>query len=175
MVIFGDENSIHMKEQEAFQSRFIDAADMQSKIGSEIGISKWQTIDQDTIDTFARTTGDQQWIHTDPTVAKLHSPYGTTIAHGFLVLSMAPAMMYEIMHVDNAIMVINYGLDKVRFPHAVTVGSKIRARAILTKFESWNDGIKLTLHLVFEIENMEKPACIADFIVLILTDDKEDI
>ncbi len=158
-----------------FTSRFTTATEMKNYVGQEIGLSDWVKIDQEKIDTFAKATGDFQWIHTDPQIASQHSPYGKTIAHGFLVLSLAPKLIYEAYHVDDAIMAVNYGLDKVRFPHAVPVDSDIRVRIKLEDIEEMEEGVKLMMNLIFEIKDEDKPACVADFIALVITEQREDI
>ena len=94
-------------------------ADLTEMVGKEVGLSPFTIIDQERIDTFAKATEDFQWIHTDPVLAGEHSAYGSTIAHGFLILSLAPKFLYECFHVEDAVMAVNYGLDKIRFPHPV--------------------------------------------------------
>ena len=158
-----------------YTTRFAKASDMAKHSGKEIGLSDWVTIDQEKIDTFAKATGDFQWIHTDSVLASEHSPYGSTIAHGFLVLSLAPKLIYGVYHIDDAVMAVNYGLDKVRFPNAVPVDSDIQARVVLQDVEKLEEGVKLVMNLTFEIRDQEKPACVADFIVLIITSETESV
>jgi acyl dehydratase len=148
---------------------------MQGVVGQEIGLTEWMTIDQDRIDTFAKATGDFQWIHTDPELSRIHSPYGTTIAHGFLVLSLASKFIYECYHVDDVSMGVNYGLDKVRFPSATPVDAKLRARVKLKAFDPIEKGAKLTMDMVFEVEGNDKPCCVAEFIAMAVIGEKEDI
>jgi len=148
---------------------------MKQCVGKEIGLTKWITIDQPMIDSFAKATGDHQWIHTDPELAKIHSPYGTTIAHGFLVLSLAPKFIYEVYQVEDVNMGVNYGMEKVRFPTATPVNSKLRARVSLKQYEELDDGAMLTMDIVFEVEGQDKPACVAEFIAMALTSQIEDI
>lgn len=148
---------------------------MQEVVGQEIGLTEWMTIDQDRIDTFAKATGDYQWIHTDPELSRMHSPYGTTIAHGFLVLSLASKFIYECYHVDDVSMGVNYGLDRVRFPSSTPVDSKLRARVRLNEFEAIEKGAKLTMEMVFEVEGHDKPSCVAEFIAMAVIGEKEDI
>lgn len=165
---------MHM-EQLAFSSTFDKLTDIKEYVGKEIGITKWITIDQDQINTFAKATGDHQWIHTDPQLAKMHSPYGTTIAHGFLVLSLAPRFMYEVYQVQDVIMGLNYGLEKVRFPNATPVDSELRARVRLKDYEDMDEGAKLTMDITFEVKGQEKPSCVAELIALAMTRQIEDI
>ena len=161
--------------EQAFSTHFTQLREMESHVGKLIGISEWTTITQEKIDTFAKATEDQQWIHTDPEIAKIHSPYGTTIAHGFLVLSLATKFIYETYKVDDVIMGVNYGLDKVRFPNATPVDSELRARVTLTGYESMDNGAKLMINIVFEVKGQDKPSCIADFIAVAMTGQVEDI
>lgn len=161
--------------QKPFSSQFAHLKDLEGHTGQLLGISEWFLITQDKIDTFARVTEDQQWIHTDPEVAKIHSPYGTTIAHGFMVLSLASRFIYEVYKVDDVIMGVNYGLDNVRFPSAAPVDSELRAHVTLTGYEPMDEGAKLIMNIRFEIKGQEKPCCIADFIALAMTGQVEDI
>jgi len=122
------------------------------------------TITQEMIDTFARTTDDNQWIHIDPEKSAKYSPYKKTVAHGFLVLSLASKFCYETFKVQDVAMGVNYGLDKVRFMNATLVGSLLRARVSLLEFTPFEGGGKYKLKLVFELKGEEKPACVAEFI-----------
>lgn len=142
----------------------------QPKIGREIHCGPWLEIDQRRIDAFAAATGDLQWIHTDPQRAAQESPYGCTIAHGYLTLSLLPLLTesnapgffeknYPGMHLR-----LNYGLNRVRFPAPVLVGSLIRARTVLNVVEAVGKGVQFTYLITVEIENQEKPACVAEFL-----------
>jgi acyl dehydratase len=162
-------------DAESTTMRFATLIQLKEKVGQEIGVSKWLQIEQKNINAFAEATLDYQWIHTDPELAKLHSSYGTTVAHGFMILSLLPKFLYEVLHIDEAMMGVNYGLDKVRFPKQVPVDSYIRARVTLSSFESISDGAKMTFSLLIEIKDQEKPACIADFLVLIITAENENL
>lgn len=142
----------------------------QSKIGSEIHCGKWLTIDQQRIDAFAAATGDQQWIHTDPIRAAKESPYGTTIAHGYLTLSLLPFLtesnapgFFE-QNYPGMKLRLNYGLNKVRFPAPVTCGSRIRARTKVLSVEQAGEGVELVYQITIDIEGNAKPACVAEFI-----------
>jgi acyl dehydratase len=142
----------------------VNTAQLNDYIGKEVGVTDWVEIDQDRINKFADATGDHQFIHIDPERAA-KTPFGTTIAHGFLTLSMIPMLSAENggLKLENAVMGINYGLDKVRFINPVTVGSKIRGRFTLTGVEEKKPNHFLLKHTVtIEIEGQEKPALIAE-------------
>jgi acyl dehydratase len=143
---------------------------LRPKIGTEIHVGPWLTVDQRRIDRFAEVTGDFQWIHTDPERAKKESPYGTTVAHGFLTLSLLPYLT-ESNHPDffqknypGMKMRVNYGLNKVRFPAPVHVNSRIRAKTVLTSAKKIGEAVEILYVITVEIENGEKPACVAEFI-----------
>lgn len=146
---------------------FQDAAEVARAIGREVCVSDWVLIDQERIDTFARATGDFQWIHVDPTRAVAESPYGCTIAHGFLTLSLL-GQWYE-DYLTAALpfcdMGLNYGLNKVRFTQPVRVGSRVRAHLLLAKVEDVERGLQLSFVATIEIEGNTKPACIAESVV----------
>jgi acyl dehydratase len=134
-------------------------------IGQELGVSAWKDIDQERVDAFADVTEDHQWIHVDVDRANAESPYGTTIAHGFLTLSLIPSMSKENYIVENAKMGINYGLNKVRFLAAVTAGSRIRVRSeLIDAAKVADDTVNLTVRHTVEIEGSTKPAAVADLI-----------
>lgn len=137
-------------------------------VGQELISSEWIQVTQDMINEFASATKDEQWIHTNPDMAKQFSPFGTTVAHGFYSLSLASKIVMDCMEVESAVMGLNYGLNKVRFPNAVQVDSKLRGRVTLLSVEDYpNNGCKLTTSVVIEIEGQEKPACVAEFISLL--------
>ena len=134
-------------------------------IGAELGVSRWVDIDQSRIDSFADVTMDHQWIHVDVDKAEAESPYGATIAHGFLTLSLIPGVSKDNYRVENAKMGINYGLNKVRFLSAVTVGSRIRVRSELADAAKVaDDTVNLTVRHTVEIEGVDKPAAVAELI-----------
>lgn len=142
----------------------VNTAQLNDYIGKEVGVTDWVEIDQDRINKFADATGDHQFIHIDPERAA-QTPFGTTIAHGFLTLSMIPMLSAQNggLKLENAVMGINYGLDKVRFINPVKVGSKIRGRFTLTGVEEKKPKHFLLKHTVtIEIEGEEKPALIAE-------------
>ena len=139
-------------------------ADFEAMIGQEIGVSSWFVITQDRIDTFADCTEDWQYIHVDPAKAK-ESPFGTTIAHGFLTMSMLSAMIYEMPSIEGVRMGVNYGFNRVRFVSPVKVGARIRARFVLTKFEEIRPGeVQTTMDVAIEIEGETKPALVAEWL-----------
>ncbi len=144
-------------------------ADLQGRIGEELHVSDWMTITQEVIDMFANATGDRQWIHVDEKRAKEESPYGATIAHGYLTLSLYPALR-GLVDPDRPLFpgvtgVINYGINKLRFTNPVKVNSRIRARCALVAAEEVKDSIQLTEKYTVEIEGQERPACVADCIM----------
>ena len=131
------------------------------RIGDHLGYSEWREITQEQVNLFADATGDHQWIHVDVERAKA-GPFGGPIAHGYLTLSLAPALLDEILHVSGVSMGINYGLNKLRVPSPVPVGSKIRAGATLAGVEEVSGGAQVTLTVTFEIEGGTKPVCVAE-------------
>jgi acyl dehydratase len=138
-------------------------------VGSELGVSDWLEIDQQRINDFADVTGDHQWIHIDVERAKKESPYGAPIAHGFLTLSLIPALSKDNFRVQNATLAINYGLNKVRFLSAVPVGSRIRVRSELADAVAKDEStVDLTVRHTIEIDGVEKPAAVAEMIVRVL-------
>ena len=143
--------------------------DAVSLVGSELGVSDWLEIDQQRINDFADVTGDHQWIHVDVERAKNESPYGAPIAHGFLTLSLIPAFSKDNFRVQNAQLVINYGLNKVRFLSAVPVGSRIRVRSELADAVAKDAGtVDLTVRHTIEIDGVDKPAAVAEMIARVL-------
>lgn len=129
-------------------------------VGSELGISGWLTIDQARIDRFAAATDDDQWIHTDRQRAA-EGPFGTTIAHGFLTLSLLIPMIEEILVVKDKTSSTNYGLDRVRFTAPVPEGSRVRMHAMLAEAGRIDGGVQISLDCTIEIEGQQRPACIA--------------
>ena len=135
-------------------------------VGKEIGVSEWLTITQERIVQFAEATEDRQWIHIDRERAERESPYGTTVAHGFLTLSLISRFMKDVIQVRSGIgMAVNYGLNRVRFPSPVRAGSKIRARVILLSVKEVPQGYENTFSVTVESEGGEKPCCVAESIV----------
>src|SRR3981081_4392334 len=143
--------------------------DAVSTVGEELGVSDWKQIDQDRINKFADVTEDHQWIHIDVERAKTESPYGTTIAHGFLTLSMIPALSKDNFRVENAKMAINYGLNKVRFLAAVPAGGRIRGRSDIAGASTVNDStVNLMVAHPIELDGSDKPAAVVESIVRVL-------
>ena len=136
-------------------------SEVQGLIGQELGSSDWLTIEQDRIDQFAQATGDHQWIHTDPARAAA-GPFGATVAHGFLTLSLVPMLSEAAFTVDDVRMGVNYGLNRVRFAAPVRVGSRVRAHFKLLTFEPLEGGAQLTVQATIELEGSSKPACVAE-------------
>jgi acyl dehydratase len=136
---------------------------LEKLVGEHLGYSEWHEITQEQVNLFADATGDHQWIHVDVERAKA-GPFGGPIAHGYLTLSLAPTLLTEIMHVDGITMGINYGLNKLRFPSPVPVGSKLRAGARLASIEPVSGGVQVTLEATFEIEGGSKPVCVAEIL-----------
>ncbi|MCY1327817.1 putative enoyl-CoA hydratase 1 [compost metagenome] len=140
-------------------------SDLQPLVGEVIGTSDWLTVEQDRINLFADATGDHQWIHVDPVRAK-DGPFGAPIAHGFLTLSLLPAFSHTAYKVKNSSTGVNYGLDKVRFPAPVPVGSLVRAHFKLLAFDALDQGgAQLKLEMTVERQGASKPVCIAESII----------
>src|ERR1700712_2522714 len=140
---------------------FQTIAELQGFVGQEIGTSEWITVTQERIQLFADATGDHQWIHLDAERAKA-GPFGTTIAHGFLTLSLLPEMSASAFVVNGTRMGVNYGLNKVRFPAPVPSGSRLRGRFKLTNYEPLEGGAQLTVEGTMEREGPDKPVCVAE-------------
>lgn len=134
---------------------------LEAEIGRHVGYSDWMEITQERIDAFAEATGDHQWIHVDP-VRAAEGPYGVTIAHGYLTLSLLPVLGAEVMEIRGFRMMINYGLDKVRFPAPVPVGSRIRAGIQLTSLQRKSSGVQLNSLVTVEVEGGGRPAVVAE-------------
>lgn len=141
--------------------RFASLEELAACLGQEVGTSDWITITQRHIDEFAEATGDRQWIHVDP-VRAAAGPFGTTIAHGFLTLSLLPQMADTAIELGGVRMGVNYGLNKVRFPAPVPVGSRLRGHFRLTAFEPIEGGAQITMEVTMEREGSAKPVCVAE-------------
>ena len=146
---------------------FEGIAGIEAAIGEHVGYSSWMEITQERVDAFADATGDHQWIHVDP-VRAAEGPYGATIAHGYLTLSLVPLLGAEVMEIRGFGMIINYGLDKVRFPAAVPVGSRIRAGVELTSLQRKTSGVQLNSLVTVEIDGADRPALVAETIRLMV-------
>jgi acyl dehydratase len=135
--------------------------------GEELGTSEWLEIDQERVDRFAEATGDHQWIHVDVERAA-SGPFGGTIAHGYLTLSLVPFLGSQVMSFETPGAKLNYGANKVRFPHPVLVGSRIRAHVAIADVADLPSGKQATIRYTVEIEGVDKPACVAETVVLLL-------
>jgi acyl dehydratase len=136
-------------------------AEMQALVGQELGSSDWLTIEQARIDQFALATGDHQWIHTDPARAA-SGPFGATVAHGFLTLSLVPVLSESAFEVADVRLGVNYGLNRVRFAAPVRVGSRVRGHYKLLAYEPLEGGAQMTVQATIELEGSSKPACVAE-------------
>ena len=143
--------------------RGLDA--LKALVGTELGRSRWFEVGQDRIATFADATDDHQWIHVDPDRSARESPFGTTVAHGFLTLSLLPSMLADVLVMVDAKLVVNYGLNKVRFPAPVPAGSRVRGAIVLAALDEEAGSSQLTLAVTVEREGGTKPVCVAEFLV----------
>ena len=143
---------------------FASAASLEAAVGESLGASEWLLIEQERIDQFADATGDHQWIHVDPVRAK-EGPFGATVAHGYLTLSLVNYFLPQLMTVENLAMGVNYGCDRIRFPAPVIVGSRIRGVGEVTGVESLANGsVQVVVRVTIEIEGSDRPACVVDTI-----------
>ncbi|MFF0449149.1 MaoC family dehydratase [Streptomyces sp. NPDC004609] len=140
---------------------FTSAEELRAGVGERLGHSDWLEVDQKRIDLFADATGDHQWIHVDPERAA-GGPFGTTIAHGYLTLSLLPSLVPQVMRVEGMKMGINYGTNKVRFPAPVPVDSRLRASVTLQDVAETGGGVQVTALVTIEREGGEKPVCVAE-------------
>jgi acyl dehydratase len=141
--------------------------ELRTAVGTHLGHSAWHTVTQEQVDLFAEATGDHQWIHVDPERAQ-HGPFGGTIAHGYLTLSLVPMLAGEVYTVEGITMGVNYGSDKVRFPAIVPVGSRIRAGVELLSLEPGAGGELVRARVTVEVEGATKPACVAEVVSVIV-------
>lgn len=146
---------------------FSTADELREAVGTDLGSSDWLTMDQSRIDVFASCTGDVQWIHIDPDRAA-DGPFGATIAHGFLTLSLIPLLGGQVLRFETSGAQLNYGVNKVRFPAPLTVGSAVRARAQIQEVRSVSAGTQVLTRYTIEIADHEKPACVAETVTLLL-------
>jgi acyl dehydratase len=146
---------------------FTDLAELEAAVGTEIGTTDWLEITQERVDAFADATDDHQWIHVDPARAAT-GPFGGTIAHGYLTLSLIPALVSTIYTVEGLRMAINYGSNKVRFPSPVPVDSRVRAGAELMELRRTDHGAQATLRVTVERQGGDKPACVAETVSLLV-------
>ncbi len=141
--------------------RYPTLAGLQALVGENLGTSDWLTVDQARIDLFAQATGDHQWIHTDP-VRAASGPFGTTVAHGFLTLSLVPLLFDSGFAIDDVKMGVNYGLNRVRFTNPVPAGGRVRGHFKLLAYERLEGGAQMTVQVSIELEGSAKPACVAE-------------
>jgi acyl dehydratase len=141
--------------------------DPRTLVGQELGPTDWVAVEQDRIDAFAAATGDHQWIHVDSERAAV-GPFGTTIAHGYLTLSLLPSFVYEVLPLGDARVTINYGLNRVRFPAPVPVGSQVRGRFRVVDVAEVDGGYQLTVEATVERQGGEKPVCVAEAVYRVL-------
>lgn len=143
---------------------FSSLEELKALVGQEVSQSDWVEISQERVNTFADATGDHQWIHIDVERARHESPFGGPIAHGFLTLSLLPMLVANAIKLSYVKMGVNYGLNKVRFPSPVPVGSRLRARMKLLNIEDIKDGAQMTWEVTIEREGHDKPVCVAESI-----------
>jgi acyl dehydratase len=135
--------------------------ELKAHAGEDVGVSGWHEVTQAKVDAFADATGDHQWIHVDPERAR-ETPFGGTIAHGYYTLSLAPRFLEELLHVDGVALMVNYGLNKLRFPAALPVGDRVRMRLRLAAVDDMPGGVMVTSEMTFESDGGEKPVCVAE-------------
>ncbi|MDX6355824.1 MAG: hypothetical protein QOF98_2727 [Streptomyces sp.] len=140
---------------------FGSVEELRAAVGEQLGWTDWVEIEQKRIDLFAEATGDHQWIHVDPERAA-GGPFGTTIAHGFLTLSLIPSFTPQLLQVEGVRMGVNYGVNKVRFPAPVPVGSRLRATALIAELTEAGGGVQLVTQVTIEREGGDKPVCVAE-------------
>jgi acyl dehydratase len=157
--LVGHERRYVGKEDRVLTINGID--ELKAHAGEDVGVSDWHTVTQAEIDAFADATGDHQWIPVDPERARA-TPSGGTIAHGYFTLSLAPRFLEEVLHVNGMGQMVNYGLNRLRFPAVLPVGERVRMRVRLAAVDDVSGGVKLTSELTFEREGSEKPVCVAE-------------
>lgn len=138
---------------------------LRAQVGKECVITEWVDVSQERIDLFAKATGDFQWIHVDTERSKKESPFGGTIAHGFLTLSLLGKFYLDDIDIPFCDVGVNYGLNKVRFTNPVPAGSRVRGRFVLARLDDVDNGIQMTWAVTFEIDGVERPACVAEHVV----------
>ena len=147
--------------------RVLTTDEFGAHLGQVLGSSDWVEVDQDRVDLFAKATDDHQWIHVDLQRAA-EGPFGTTIAHGYLTLSLLPSLVQQVFRVSDVASRVNYGLNKVRFPSPVLTGSRLRAVATVVGVTPTPGGVQLALRVVVEVEGMARPACVAETVTLLV-------
>ena len=144
--------------------RHLTTAQLAALTGQALGCSDWHVVAQADANAFGAATRDEQWIHVDPQRAA-HGPFGRTIAHGYLTLALATSLVDEVFEVTDAMMVVNYGVDRVRFPAPLPLGAHVRAEISLTALTEFAGGVQAALHLVYEVRDQAKPCCVADVLL----------
>ena len=142
--------------------------ELKAHAGEDLGVSSWHDVTQADVDMFAKVTGDQQWIHVDPERAR-ETPVGGTIAHGYYTLSLAARFLEELLRVDGAGVMLNYGVNRLRFPAALPVGDRVRMHLRLGAVDDVSGGVMVTSELTFEREGGDKPVCVAEALMLVLS------
>lgn len=145
---------------------FKDLTEFKGMVGKELPYSDWLTVTQEMINDFANATLDKQWVHVDEERAAKESPFKSTIAHGFMSLSLVSKMLEDLIAIDSVKMGLNYGLNYVRFPHPVPVNSKLQMQAVIKDIEDQAEGVKITFQCKVVIKGFEKPACVAEFLAM---------
>ena len=159
------DNDVVTDSSSAVAPRVIAGLDgLRRAAGTDLGVSPWMTIDQDLVNSFARVTDDEQWIHVDPKRAATEGPYGGTVAHGFLTMSLATRLLWDVVVVSDVKVILNYGLNRVRFPAPVKVGSRLRMHVALAQVNEIGGGVETIFHLEYESEGATKPPCVADMV-----------
>jgi acyl dehydratase len=147
---------------------FQGVEEVRKAVGTHLGYSGWHTVTQEQIDAFARATGDHQWIHVDPERAA-RGPFGATIAHGYLTLSLVPSLVWQVYRVEGLKMSVNYGADRLRFPSPVPVGSRVRAGVELLSLEEGGGGHRLKARVTVEREGGGKPVCVVESVSVLVS------
>lgn len=145
-------------------TRSINIHDLPTLVGEDLGTSDWHLVTQEIVQQFGESTGDTQWIHTDVERAKAESPFGGTIAHGYYSISLLPMFLEKMLDIEGAVMGLNYGLNKVRFPAPVPVGKRLRAHVTLKEVEKVDNGYQYIISAIIEVEDNEKPAAAVEAI-----------
>ena len=136
---------------------------LHERVGTDLGVSGWVDVEQDAVTAFATLTGDEQWIHVDPQRART-GPFGATVQHGFFTLGLSTGLLDQVFSVTDVSMVLNYGLNKVRFPAPLKVGSRVRMHVSLAEDQIIDGGVQVVYRLVYEVEGQAKPCCVADLV-----------
>ena len=155
-----------MEEKQNYSTSFNNLNEMKEYVGKELGISKWIEISQEKIRQFAIITQDEQWIHLDKEKSKLYSPYKTTVAHGFMILSLATRFSYDTFDIKSVKMGVNYGVDRVRFMSATPSGGMVRGKVSLIEFEPTTGGAKYKLCVTVKLKGQVKPVCVAETLAI---------